>query len=160
MREKLLTLLRPQVSPEVKLSVVALFLAKVLESFEPRIISLEERQLQKGDKGEKGDKGADGKNGKDGKDGLNGKNGLDGKDGKDGKAGAKGEKGVSVVDAEIAMDDHLVLKLSSGKEIDVGQISAKNEITGISVAGNAYQITVSASAPAHPQLNDLWLDVS
>ena len=61
---------------------------KVLESFEPRIISLEERQLQKGDKGdigERGDPGRDGKDGKNGKDGLNGKDGKDGSDGKNGK---------------------------------------------------------------------------
>ena len=55
MREKLLALLKPQASPDVKLSVVALFLAKVMDSFEPRIISLEKRQLQKGDKGDKGE---------------------------------------------------------------------------------------------------------
>jgi len=161
MRDKLLALLKPQASPDVKLSVVALFLAKVLESFEPRIIHLEERQLQKGDKGDKGERGESGKDGKDGKSGLDGKNGLDGKDGSDGKVGKSGKNGVSVVSANIAMDDHLVLKLSDGKEIDAGELPMKDaQSGGVFVSGNAWQITVSAVAPSSPEVNQLWLDIS
>lgn len=161
MRDKLLNLLKPQASPDVKLSVVALFLAKVLESFEPRIKSLEDRQLQKGDKGDKGDRGEKGLDGKDGKDGKNGKDGLNGKDGKDGKNGKSGKDGVSVVSAEIALDDHLVLKLSDGKEIDAGELPSKDVKTGgVFVAGNAWQITVSDTAPENPEINQLWLDTS
>jgi hypothetical protein len=161
MRDKLLALLKPQASPDVKLSVVALFLAKVLESFEPRIISLEERQLQKGDKGDTGERGDPGKDGKDGKNGKDGLNGKDGKDGSDGKNGKNGKAGVSVVSANIAIDDHLVLKLSDGKEIDAGELPMKEANSGsVFVSGNGYQIAVSATAPSNPQLNDLWLDIS
>ena len=159
MRDKLLQLLKPQATPDVKLSVVALFLAKILESFEPRIVELESRQLQKGDKGDKGErgeKGLDGKDGKNGKDGLNGKDGKDGKNGKDGK---DGKSGISVVDAEIAADDHLVLKLSNGKELDAGELP-KAQTDGVFVSGNAWQITVSATAPSNPSVNQLWLDIS
>ena len=142
MRDKLLSLLKPQASPEVKLSVVALFLAKVLESFEPRIVDLEARQLQKGDKGEEGKNGIDGKNGKDGKNGLDGKNGKDGKDGKSGKDGKDGKQGISVVDAEVDLDDHLVLRLSDGKIIDCGKINlVKNVYLSQSIINEAQPVT-------------------
>lgn len=159
MRDKLLALLKPQASPDVKLSVVALFLAKVLESFEPRIISLEERQLQKGDKGDRGERGDPGRDGKDGKNGKDGLNGKDGKDGSDGKNGKNGKAGVSVVSANIAIDDHLVLKLSDGKEIDAGELPMKEGQGSVFVSGNAWQITVSSTPPTNPQLNQLWLQI-
>ena len=118
--------------------------------------------------------GKDGVDGKNGKDGINGKDGQDGKNGRDGIAGPKGDKGdtgavgkngkagVSVVDAEVAADDHLVLKLSDGKIIDAGELPVGRivEQAAVHVAGNAWQITVSSTAPSSPQLNDLWLDIS
>jgi hypothetical protein len=70
---------------------------------------------QKGDKGDKGDKGADGRQGIDGK---NGQNGVDGKDGIDGK------DGVSVSNAQIDFDGSLVITLSTGQEINVGEVVA------------------------------------
>jgi len=68
---------------------------------------------EKGDKGDKGDKGADGRQGIDGK---NGQNGVDGKDGIDGK------DGVSVSNAQIDFDGSLVITLSTGQEINVGEV--------------------------------------
>lgn len=71
------------------------------------------------------------------KDGIDGKDGKDGKDGRIGKDGAKGEKGdkgdkgdngldgqdgVSVTDAKIDFDGSLVITLSTGKEISVGEV--------------------------------------
>jgi hypothetical protein len=70
------------------------------------------------EKGDKGDKGLDGKQGKDGRDGKDGKDGVDGKDGKD------GEDGVSVSDAHIDFDGSLVITLSTGQEINVGEVVA------------------------------------
>ena len=70
---------------------------------------------EKGDKGDKGDKGADGRQGIDGK---NGQNGVDGKDGIDGK------DGVSVSNAQIDFDGSLVITLSTGQEINVGEVVA------------------------------------
>jgi hypothetical protein len=70
------------------------------------------------EKGDKGDKGKDGKDGKSGLDGKNGKDGLNGKDGADGK------DGVSVTDAKIDFDGSLVITLSTGQEINVGEVVA------------------------------------
>jgi len=70
------------------------------------------------EKGDKGDKGADGKQGKDGRDGKDGKDGINGKDGEDGK------DGVSVRDAKIDFDGSLVITLSTGQEINVGEVVA------------------------------------
>ena len=70
---------------------------------------------QKGDKGDKGDRGLDGRQGIDGK---NGQNGVDGKDGIDGK------DGVSVSNAQIDFDGSLVITLSTGQEINVGEVVA------------------------------------
>lgn len=70
---------------------------------------------EKGDKGDKGERGLDGKNGLDGKDGRDGVNGRDGQDGQD---------GVSVTDAKIDFDGSLVITLSTGQEINVGEVVA------------------------------------
>ena len=70
---------------------------------------------EKGDKGDKGDKGLDGKIGRDGKDGQDGLNGKDGLDGSD---------GVSVTDAKIDFDGSLVITLSTGRELNVGEVVA------------------------------------
>jgi hypothetical protein len=70
------------------------------------------------EKGDKGDKGLDGKQGKDGRNGKDGKDGINGKDGADGK------DGVSVTDAKIDFDGSLVITLSTGQEINVGEVVA------------------------------------
>jgi hypothetical protein len=70
------------------------------------------------EKGDKGEQGRDGQNGRDGRDGQDGKDGLNGKDGQD------GADGVSVTDAKIDFDGSLVITLSSGREINVGEVVA------------------------------------
>lgn len=70
---------------------------------------------------DKGDAGRDGQPGRDGQNGQDGRNGLDGPPG---PAGADGEDGVSVVDAKIDFDGSLVIGLSSGREINVGEVVA------------------------------------
>lgn len=137
-----------------------MFIGKMFESLLPRIEDLEKRQLQKGDKGEKGDQGIKGKDGRDGADGYNGRDGINGKDGRDGKDGKKGKDGISVVDAEIAADDHLVFKLSNDKIIDAGELPKANKNSGVFVSGNSWQITVSSTPPSNPYINQLWLDIS
>jgi hypothetical protein len=82
-----------------------------------------ERQLEvaksivpeKGDKGDRGERGLDGANGLNGKDGRDGINGRDGQDGQD---------GVSVTDAKIDFDGSLIITLSTGQEINVGEVVA------------------------------------
>ena len=70
-----------------------------------------------GEKGNTGDKGANGKDGKEGKDGL---------DGKAGKDGLEGKQGVSIISLEVSFDNHLVITLSDGNEIDAGEITVKS----------------------------------
>jgi len=79
---------------------------------------------EKGDKGDKGQDGLQGRDGLNGKDGRDGKNGLDGKDGED---------GVSVTDAKIDFDGSLVITLSTGREINVGEVVAPDLAERLSV---------------------------
>lgn len=161
MQKEVIDLLRPDVSPEAKLTGISLFFAKWNEKLNRRVVDLESRQLQKGDKGDKGDTGSTGPQGKVGPMGLQGKQGLNGSDGIDGKQGPQGEQGISVVDAEIAADGNFIFKLSNGQEIDAGSpIDMKTKGVQINTQLANYQVTVSATAPASPQVGDLWYDLS
>ena len=88
---------------------------------------------------------------KDGRDGINGKDGRDGKDGRNGKDGAPGprgmdgargmdgrdgEDGVSVTDAHIDFDGSLIISLSSGRQINVGEVVAPDLAEKIKVITN------------------------
>jgi hypothetical protein len=74
--------------------------------------------------------GRDGKDGKNGKDGRDGKTGLNGKDGNkgdkglDGRDGRDGVDGISVVNANIDFDGSLIITLSDGQELNVGEVVA------------------------------------
>jgi len=85
----------------------------------------------KGDKGDKGDKGNRGLDGLNGKDGSNGFDGRDGKDGVDGKQGENGKDGISVVSAYLDFDNSLVMELSDGTQLDVGQFNTPEALTNI-----------------------------
>ena len=83
--------------------------------------------------------GANGKDGRDGKDGKPGKDGLRGpagRDGKDGKNGVDGIDGISVISANIDFDGSLVIKLSNGKEINVGEVVPMDLAERIKIIGN------------------------
>jgi hypothetical protein len=161
--EKLKSLVTPSVDVDTRLRGVGLYLGRVLDKFDSRVVDLEARQLQKGDKGDKGDtvvgpRGRDGAQGLPGKDGAVGPAGPAGPPGKDGR---DGKNGASVVNAELDFDGHLRLELSTGKILDAGEISgAKNGPSGVYVSGNAWQITVGTTAPVNPQLNQLWYDIN
>ena len=73
----------------------------------------------------------DGRDGQDGIDGINGKDGLKGKDGVKGDKGDKGldgingvdgVDGVSITDAHIDFDGSLIITLSDGKLLNVGEV--------------------------------------
>ena len=102
------------VSTEAKVETLGIVLDKELESLYGVVNSVE---AMKGDKGDKGEQGIPGKDGADGKNGLNGKDGINGKDGKDGVDGEDGEEAPKIVDAEVAIDDTLLLTLSDGSQI-------------------------------------------
>ena len=83
-------------------------------SIEKRVSSIKD-----GRDGSNGKDGRDGKDGKNGKDGLKGDRGLDGQAGRD---GVDGIDGVSVVNANIDFDGSLIISLSDGREINVGEV--------------------------------------
>jgi len=83
-------------------------------SIEKRVLSIKD-----GRDGSNGKDGRDGKDGKSGKDGLKGDRGLDGQAGRD---GVDGVDGISVVNANIDFDGSLVISLSDGREINVGEV--------------------------------------
>jgi hypothetical protein len=111
-------------STEAKVSAIAILLDKELPKLAEKVDTVKKLKGEQGDRGLKGDKGDKGDAGKDGKNGKDGKDGLTGKDGKD------GEDGVSVVDAKVDFDDTLVLTLSSGKEINVGDVKGEKGDSG------------------------------
>jgi len=83
-------------------------------SIEKRVLSIKD-----GRDGANGKDGRDGKDGKNGKDGLKGDRGVDGQAGRD---GVDGVDGVSVVNANIDFDGSLIISLSDGREINVGEV--------------------------------------
>ena len=160
-RVKTNTPLVPTVSPVAQVKAIKMVvdksiapLADKLTEIESTLLTEQIKKLLPGPKGDKGDKGEDGKNG------VNGLDGRNGKDGKAGKDGVQGGDGVSVVDAEIAADDHLVLKLSDGNIVDAGELPVNRSGAIISTQLPNNQVYVSATAPANPSLNDLWYDIS
>ena len=165
MLDKIVSLLEPDVSTEAKLNAVSITIGKAVDRFESRLDTIEIKTLIPIERGERGRDGKDGRNGKDGlpgRDGVDGV-GIPGKDGADGKTGKAGKHGVSVIDAEIAADDHLVLKLSDGEIIDAGELpgvdsSKIQHIISSQLPNN--QVYVSATAPSNPSTNDLWYDIS
>ena len=83
-------------------------------SIEKRVLSIKD-----GRDGSNGKDGRDGKDGKSGKDGLKGDRGIDGQAGRD---GVDGVDGISVVNANIDFDGSLIISLSDGREINVGEV--------------------------------------
>jgi hypothetical protein len=110
---------------------------------------------------------------KDGRDGANGKDGRDGKDGRSGKDGAKGDRGdagrdgrdgvdgtdgVSVTAARIDFDGSLVITLSSGRELNVGEVVAPDlaeRIKVITNGGGTSQSVLDTLASLQTQINNL-----
>lgn len=101
---------------------VDLKLLALYEKLHSEVEAVERVRGEKGDTGQQGPKGDKGEKGNVGPAGKAGKDGADGKDGKDGKPGKDGEDGVSVVDANLDIDNHLVITLSDGKEVDAGSV--------------------------------------
>ncbi len=110
---------------------------------------------------------------KDGKDGRDGTNGRDGRAGRDGSPGAMGPKGkdglhgrdgrdgvdgVSVTDARIDFDGSLIISLSSGREINVGEVVAPDlaeKIKVITNGGGTSQSVLDTLASLQNQIDNL-----
>ena len=108
--------------------------------------------------------GRDGTNGSDGRDGLDGRPGRDGAQGpagpagRDGLNGVDGVDGVSVTDAKIDFDGSLVISLSNGREINVGEVVAPDlaeRIKVITNGGGTSQTVIDTLASLQQQINDL-----
>jgi hypothetical protein len=110
------------------------------------------------------------KDGKDGRDGTNGKDGRAGRDGSpgatgprganglDGKDGRDGENGVSVTDAHIDFDGSLIISLSSGRTINVGEVVAPDiaeKIKVITNGGGTSQTVIDTLASLQTQIDNL-----
>lgn len=93
----------------------------ITEKFDNVTDVIEKRVLTIKD-GRDGSNGSDGRNGRDGKPGRDGVNGKQGTPGAPGKDGVDGVDGVSVTDASIDFDGSLVISLSSGQQINVGEV--------------------------------------
>jgi hypothetical protein len=87
-------------------------------TIEKRVLSIKD-----GRDGSNGTDGRDGKDGKAGRDGLKGDKGADGQAGRD---GVDGVDGVSVTNAHIDFDGSLVISLSDGRELNVGEVVSQD----------------------------------
>lgn len=153
----------PVISVKAQVEATKIVVQKELEPLISRLDTIEIKTLIPLKDGKDGKDGEKGPRGQDGREGPPGISGLDGKQGKDGKDGRDGKHGVSVVDAEIAVDDHLVFKLSDGEIIDVGELPSVDSTKIQHIISNSLQnkqVTVAATAPSAPSLYDLWYDIS
>ena len=108
--------------------------------------------------GRDGIDGRDGKDGKDGRPGRDGAAGAMGPAGQDGVNGLDGEDGVSVTDAKIDFDGSLVITLSNGREINVGEVVAPDlaeRIKVITNGGGTSQTVIDALASLQAQIDAL-----
>jgi hypothetical protein len=108
--------------------------------------------------GKDGRNGADGKAGKDGRPGRDGAIGPRGANGVDGRNGRDGENGVSVTDAHIDFDGSLIISLSSGRVINVGEVVAPDLAETIKVitnGGGTSQTVIDALASLQTQITNL-----
>ena len=111
--------------------------------------------IQDGRDGINGTDGRDGRDGKAGKDGLPGRQGAVGPSGKD---GLNGEDGVSVSEAYLDFDGSLVIKLSNGNEINVGEIvpmELASQIKVITNGGGTSQYVLDTLDSLQTQINAL-----
>jgi hypothetical protein len=150
---------RKKVAENVQLVVDALkkIEADLQERYDSISGSLEKRILTIKD-GRDGTNGRDGRNGKDGKNGRDGAPGARGADGKPGMDGADGADGVSVTDARIDFDGSLIIGLSSGREINVGEVIAPNlaeQIKVITNGGGTSQSVLDTLTSLQTQINTL-----
>ena len=108
--------------------------------------------------GEDGRDGRDGKDGKDGRAGKDGAMGPRGYDGVSGRNGLDGTDGVSVTDAHIDFDGSLIIHLSSGRVINVGEVVTPDiaeKIKVITNGGGTSQSVIDTLASLQAQITAL-----
>ena len=105
--------------------------------------------------GRDGQNGVDGRAGKDGRSGRDGATGPRGLDGVAGKDGRDGIDGVSVIDANIDFDGSLIISLSNGRVINVGEVVAQDlaeKIKVITNGGGTSQTVIDTLASLQSQI--------
>lgn len=120
-------------------------LLAVFDTLEKRVSSLTLKQGEKGPKGDKGEQGSSGEKGDRGEKGLQG---VAGAKGETGPKGEDGEAGISVVDVRVDFDNHIVVTLSDGNEIDAGEIN----IEGTASNYNVHMAGAGAITPPLPSI--------
>lgn len=123
---------------------------KTGKAIEKRVASIKD--------GQDGRNGTDGKAGKDGRPGRDGAAGPKGADGQNGNDGRDGTDGVSVTDAHIDFDGSLVISLSSGRTINVGEVVAPDlaeKIKVITNGGGTSQTVIDTLASLQTQIDNL-----
>jgi len=111
--------------------------------------------IQDGRDGINGTDGRDGRDGKPGKDGAPGRQGAQGPAGKDGRDGVDG---ISVANAYLDFDGGLVITLSNGNEINVGEImpmELASQIKVITNGGGTSQYVLDTLESLQTQINTL-----
>lgn len=111
--------------------------------------------------GKDGRDGTNGRDGRAGRDGSTGPMGPKGADGRNGSDGRDGTDGVSVTDARIDFDGSLIISLSSGREINVGEVVAPDlaeKIKVITNGGGTSQSVLDTLASLQQQIDDLIPD--
>ena len=108
--------------------------------------------------GRDGINGTDGRDGRDGKAGKDGTPGRQGAQGVAGKDGIDGIDGISVANAYLDFDGGLVITLSNGNEINVGEIvpmELASQIKVITNGGGTSQFVLDTLASLQTQINSL-----
>lgn len=118
---------------------------------------IEERvaSIKDGKDGRDGTNGRDGRAGRDGSQGPMGPRGADGRNGVDGRDGVDG---ISVADARIDFDGSLIIALSSGREINVGEVVAPDlaeKIKVITNGGGTSQSVLDALTALQTEIDNL-----
>ena len=138
--------------------VVIQGLKKIKSDLETRFTQLNATIESKASSLRDGKDGKDGKNGKDGLDGKQGLQGSNGQNGRDGRDGLDGTDGISVTSARIDFDGSLVIGLSSGAELNVGEVVAPDLAESIKVitnGGGTSQSVLDTLASLQTQITNL-----
>lgn len=113
--------------------------------------------------GRDGAAGIDGRPGRDGRDGVQGPMGPAGRNGLDGRDGVDGVDGVSVTDAKIDFDGSLIISLSNGREINVGEVVAPDvaeKIRVVANGGGTSQTVIDTLASLQSQIDALEAQIA
>jgi hypothetical protein len=111
-------------------------LKRIKSDIETRFSELNSTIQTKASSLKNGIDGKDGRDGKDGKSGRDGSKGDKGDAGRDGRDGMDGLDGVSVTAANIDFDGSLIITLSTGVELNVGEVVAPDLAERIKVITN------------------------